>query len=593
MASASALRLSLPPEPLVASPGRPPLRTRPCQRQGLAVGLRVCAVVVLAAGISLSTAFAQQLPSSVDPNRLEQRFERPQRPQSKPPVALPAPEQAPAPEAAGTIKFELSAVVVDAGTVFSQADLAPLWQPLLGHEISLLDLYKLRDAITVKYRNAGYLLSVAVIPAQEIAGGIVHLAIVEGHLNKVIFDGDAADRFGLLEDYAERLKASRPLQAAVLERYVLLIDDLPGITARTVIKPSEGDAAGSDLTVIIERKPIGASLALDNRGTKSTGPYQIDGSVDFNDVLGVFEQTTLRGILTPQVDELRYFDLSHTEQLGHDGTTLQLGARRNWSEPGDTLRPFEVKSVSSTLHLGLAYPLIRSRSETLRLAFDLTYRNSRTNVQGDKLNDDRVRFVSLGASYDVSDAWQGSNLFQIGLNRGFDILNASSNDDPAQSREGARNTFTKLTVSAQRLQPLPERFSVLVGTEGQYSRDLLVSAEEFGFGGGRFGRAFDSSEIAGDKGAAAKLELQYTPEIEVPALQFIQLYGYTDYGWTWNYQPGDQPARQELGSFGAGIRFAIANTVSGSVEFGKPYHRNTSVNGNKDPRVFFSLTARY
>ena len=45
---------------------------------------------------------------------------------------------------------------------------------------------------------------------------------------------------------------------------------------------------------------------------------------------------------------------------------------------------------------------------------------------------------------------------------------------------------------------------------GQHADGGLVSAEEFGAGGARYGRAYDYSEISGDDGAAAAIELRHT-----------------------------------------------------------------------------------
>ncbi|MEI8394979.1 MAG: ShlB/FhaC/HecB family hemolysin secretion/activation protein, partial [Rhodospirillaceae bacterium] len=459
---------------------------------------------VLALWVGALPAIAQQLPGSLDPSRIEQRFEKPVVPQSRPPIKLPAPEQAPPPEKAGAIKFVLSKLEIDGGTIFPREEIEALYRERLGKEITLLDLYKIRDAITVKYRNAGYVLSLALIPAQEISGGNARLLIVEGYFNKVIFQGDVTDRFGILQDYAQKLTASRPLRASVLERYAMLMDDLPGLKVRTVIQPAEGDTVGSNLLVILERNPISAGLSLDNRGTRSVGPHQIGGDVSINDLLGQFDQTTVSGTITPHIDELRYIDVSHTEQIGLDGTSVVVGIRKNWSIPGDTVRQFWIKSQGTTLHAGVSNPIIRSRSETLRLNLEMTYKDSRTNMLGEQLSDDRVRFITGSVSYDIADGWQGSNLFQFGLNRGLDIINATNANKGGQSRALAQPDFTKLTFGAQRLQPLPESFSVLVATEGQFSPDVLTSGEEFGVGGKLYGRAFDSSELTGSKGASAK-----------------------------------------------------------------------------------------
>ncbi len=454
-------------------------------------------------------AWAQRLPASEAPSRIEQRFERQAVPESTPPVEFPAHEQPLPPSQAGSLKLVLTKVTVEGATVYPPSTLAAFTRDMIGKQISLLDLYAVRDAITARYRNDGYVLSQAVIPAQRIKGGQVTIQIIEGYVNNVIFQGQVTDRFGLLKDYAEKIKASRPLEESVLERYVLLMDDLPGLKVNTVLKPTDKGAVGSDLTVVIDRKPIDASLALDNRGTRSVGPYQIDADVVANDLLGQFDQTEVRGIGTPHIDELRYIDVTHTEQLGLDGATGLVGIRSVWSDPGYIVRQFDVKSRTLTLHTGLSYPLIRSRSETVRLTAEASYMNARTNSLGQLLSDDRVRTLSIGASCDIADSWQGSNLLQVTAYHGLDILNATNAHSLSTSRAGANPDFTKVLASAQRRQPLWDKFSLLLATEGQYSPDIVDTSQEYGIGGKIYGRAFDASEIAGDSGAAGKVEFRF------------------------------------------------------------------------------------
>ena len=547
-------------------------------------------VVVTGVILHSSAGYAQSIPSSSAPGRLEQRFERPAVPQSQPPVEFPAPEQAPPPDKAGAIKFTLRDLIFDGGTIYPAADLKPLYQGLLGREVSLLDLYRLRDALTAKYRTDGYVLSLAVIPAQRITGGVVHLALVEGYVGSVRFEGPYTDRLGIFQDYAERIRAARPLKAGVLERYVMLMDDLPGIKVHTVLKPAKSGEPGSDLTVVVERKPFEANMTLDNRGTASVGPLQLDAGVDLNDQLGLFDQTSIRAIVTPHLDELRYIDITHTEQIGFDGATWVAELRRNWSQPGADIRQYGIASMGTTLRTGLAYPLIRSRSETLRLTADITLANSWSHAQGAPLSNDRTRVLGLGVNWDFSDSWQGSNLFQVGASRAFDMLGANVAD---QSRLDTSLTFTKITATAQRVQPLPENFSVLVAVDSQYTPDRLVTSQQFGVGGKSYGRAFDSSAITGDKGASAKAELQYTPEIELPGIKYLQLYVFGDYGKTWSYVDNFRESYQYLASAGGGFRFGVGERVSGSLEVGNPLSSKIISNDNPGVRAFFSLSARY
>src|SRR6185437_9133865 len=72
-----------------------------------------------------------------------------------------------------------------------------------------------------------------------------------------------------------------------------------------------------------------------------------------------------------------------------------------------------------------------------------------------------------------------------------------------------QSDFTKLTFNTSRLQELNDKFSLLAASAGQVSNAPLLVSEQFGFGGPVFGRAYDTSEITGDDGIAASLELRY------------------------------------------------------------------------------------
>ena len=109
-----------------------------------------------------------------DAGRIEKRFEKPPEPKSTlKPLIFPIQEQVP-PEKAGEIRFTLKELTIVGNTAFSRAELEPLYANLIGEEITLLDIYRIRDAITAKYGNAGFGLSKALIPEQRIqAEGLV------------------------------------------------------------------------------------------------------------------------------------------------------------------------------------------------------------------------------------------------------------------------------------------------------------------------------------------------------------------------------------------------------------------------------------
>jgi hemolysin activation/secretion protein len=534
------------------------------------------------------------LPGPSDPSRIEQRFERPPTPQSTPEPDLPAPEQAPPPERADAVRFRLNTLTVSGNSVFSAEELATLWAGLPGNEVSLTQIYQVRDRLTAHYRNAGYVLSQAVIPAQRIRGGEVRLEVVEGFINEVKFEGEFTDRLGILQAMARKIKASRPLHMGVLERYVMLADDLPGMTVRTVLEAAEGVPGGSDLTFVLERAGFNGSLAFDNRGTRTIGKIQATKTLTAEDQLGIFDRTVLQGVVAQDVRELRYLDLSHAVPLDGEGTTLTLGVRRSWSRPGAEVKPLDIDSLTGGVRVGLSHPFIRSRSQTLRGDLGFALRNSRSALLGRPQSEDRLRVLSASLSYDISDDWGGSNLVQLTASKGLNLLDATRTGSPTATRVGGRSDFAKYNLILQRNQPITDAWAVIVAAEGQYSADRLLSAEEFGVGGKTYGRAFDSSEITGDSGASAKLETTYLlPPWQEKWLNYSQLYLFGDYGWVWNHEDGSRHGRQALASYGGGLRVGLFDRTDAFIELAFPTLRNPSATDDRGMRAFFSISTRF
>ncbi|MDK9721145.1 MAG: ShlB/FhaC/HecB family hemolysin secretion/activation protein [Rhodospirillales bacterium] len=541
--------------------------------------------------------FAQQaVPGSADPGRIEKRFEQPALPKSvAEPVVPESPEQVP-PEEAEKIKLTLSAVVIDGSTVYSENDLKPFYEDLLGKEISLADVYKIAEKITAKYGNDGYALSRAVVPAQRIREGIIKITIIEGFIDKVLIEGDAGGNADLIRAYADKIVGVKPLTANVLERYLLLANDLPGASVKSVIRPSEANHGASTLVFVTEYKPVGATASIDNRGSRTSGPLEETFGVSGNALLGMSEKSDLRFIRAGN-NELRYWTLSHQEMLGSEGTKLSLSANRSRSTPGYNLKNLEMRSRGFTGEIDLSHPFIRTRASSLSVHAALAYKNTLSQQLHETSSEDRLRVFKFGASYDYADPWGGSNLLSADLHKGLNVLSPTKRGRDLLSRSLGRSDFLKFTADYTRTQPLWDNFSLLAGVTGQKSAHNLLAGEEFGFGGSSFGRAYDSSEITGDSGIAAKLELQYTQSFPDWQIKYLQPYVFWDIGKVKQKTPLEAEKHSEAAaSAGLGLRFGVTDYLSGSGEFSTPLTHDVAAkapNAARDTRFFFSMTANY
>ena len=553
-----------------------------------------CCYFFLIITTSISNLQAQALPGSIDPGRIEKRFEKPIVPKSQTEIKIPEKVKQIPPELAEKIRFNLAGITLQGNTVYDTAELFPLWKKLLGTEVSLTQVYRAADAITAQYRNAGFILSQAIVPPQKIVNGIVNIRVIEGYANDVLIEGDVQWRNDLFSDWAKKIKASRPLNNSILERYTLLATDMAGATVKSVIRPSKTVSGASDIILIIEHKMLDASVTYDNLGTRTIGTDQLIVNVGLNSLFNLYERTNLSYLTAGDADELHYFGFQHDHILTSEGLNFSFNGNISYSKPGESLRQLEVESENMTLNVLFSYPLIRSRNENLSIHAGLTVRDSKTDILGQLSSEDRLRVLKIGVNYDFADAWQGVNLINFMLYQGLDIFDSTDTGSAKLTRADGHNEFTKLTLDLSRRQTLPNNFSFLLAATGQVSDVSLLSSEEFGYGGSQYGRAYYSSSITGDNGVAGKAELQYTANVDAPFTNYYQIYSFYDIGAT--FSNSKLKTDKDYGSsVGGGIRFGLTDYFSSYLEIAQPLTPHISAMNSRDtyPRFFFNIVAKY
>ncbi len=541
-----------------------------------------------------AVALAQSIPSTVDPGQTQKRLERMERqPSATGGLTLPDQGVSDVSGMSDQKVFTLNSVQLEGSSVYKMEDFSGLYSGLVGKQVSHADLAKIAQDMTARYRNDGYVLSRVILPPQKIQNGSVVFQAVEGVIDAVQIEGDIKGDKALLEKYAEKIKAERPATSATMERYLLLMDDLPGVTARSVIKPSATTPQASTMIITLEHDSFEGDVSIDNRGNRFLGPYQLTGVAAFNSAMGMYERNTFRGIATAELDELFYGEFTHEHQLGSEGTRLNLRAAATRVEPGGRLESLDIQGDTQLLEMGISHPLIRSRERNLEIQGNLRAQNSKSDILNSELFDDKVRTLTLGLTYDRADQWNGVNLLGVSASQGLDILGATD-DGIGRSRITGEHNFTRFNANLSRLQSLNASWSAYVSAEGQYTSDSLLNQEQFAIGGPQIGRAYDGTELTGDKGISGVAELRYDFFPQVSWVQGSQLFAYYDIGSVWLNDPifGEEE-QASLASTGLGLRFNLVNGMSGSAMVGFPLTRDVVSEGDDDPRFFFSLLKRF
>jgi len=541
---------------------------------------RLARASLLLALIGPATVCAQQpAPGRVLPAPIERARQTP------PPARAEPPERrregvAPIPPAQpGEVTFRLEGIALMGVSSDAPADLLQEAAPLLYKQVGLSQLKVLAANIARRYHDAGYLLAHAFVPVQTVRDGVVRIEVREGRFASCRFEGQPVSSDSPLQRYADKLCSIRPMRLETLERYLLLMNDVPGVEARAIIVPAAVEGADPDLLVQLRQHHGNASLAVSNRETEALGTWRGEARGELYDAFGwdgrhwaYYRHTAHNG--------LNLLSLGQELPLGSEGTKWGLSALGSRSAASLFDAQLALDSELATVDAGVSYPWIRRRTHNLFVRGTFSALNSRTELEGLPFIDDRIRSLRAGLTFDAVDRARGTNVLDLEISHGIDGLGATPTGSPDASRTGGRSDYTKLNLYVARLQSLRPRLALLAAAQGQYTDQPLLAPEQFALGGEQWLRAYDAAELLGDRGFGAKLELRYGPVASGAA----NLYAFYDYGRVY-YNDSSLPS-QSAASAGGGIRFTLRNRLGAYLEVAVPIGRDVASQGNRDPRVF-------
>ena len=513
--------------------------------------------------IAASPALAQSNRSS---GAIERTIpKQPPKTQVAPAISAPAPIVPTGSEITG--RFILGAVHIEGATAFSQAELSPLFEPYLATEVDETVLNAIAARITDRYRKAGYLLSYATVPAQDVRAGIVRIVVVEGLVDTVRIEGTDKGR-STLEAIAAPLLKDVPLQDRTLERAMGLIRDMPGFTvADASLTRSDVDARRHTLKIIVARDPVRALAYTDNRGTDEDGRIRLYSSASLASLAMTGDELRVDLFAIPG-NHYRYVygQLLASVPLGHDG--LRFAASASAGKQDQRIAGHEFDDSSTNLAALLSYPVLRSRALTMVAKVAINDWRSIGEQGSTRILRDRIRVARIGM--DISNEARTRLSGEFSLSRGLGFDGMTKKGDPLASRPDASGRFTKAAFTLQLVHPISEKFTLQAMMAGQYSDRPLLSVEEFALGGNRLGRAFDFNTVTGDRGIGGGLELAYRIGDLKRGPQGIQVFGYADGGAAFQAgSPAGIRRKNSLMSAGLGSRFTFAG-IGFSAEAGVP-----------------------
>lgn len=404
------------------------------------------------------------------------------------------------------VKIKVSKFVIDDARLLPEALLQAQLADLVGQELSLAGLRQAAARITKTYREHGYFLARAYLPAQEITDGVVHIAVFEGKYDGV----EAGDSPRLNRQHAQgildahQVAEGQPIERSELERSLILMEQRSGAPVQALLQP--GATVGTSHMVI--EAPSGplfsGQLGVDNYGNRYSGEERATAQFSLNSPRGVGDR--LSTWLMKSSDSDAVFAAYQTP-VGYRGLTLGASySKFNYGELCCEFKALEEKGSAEVFGAQARYPLILSQRAIMNAGLSLERKRLRDTSAVGELDNKRADVVSFSLD-GVNSAMRGQNRYLATLSAGD--LNLNQNPASASFDAATLNTsgdYLKLRAEFEHLHPFANGTKLDLRLSGQASDRNLDSSEEFILGGSGGIRAYPEGEATGDEALLMRLD---------------------------------------------------------------------------------------
>jgi hemolysin activation/secretion protein len=455
-------------------------------------------------------------------------------PTPTPQKALPKVELQPADavlnEVGDTAKIIVNRLQIKGAQAYSEPALLAVTGFQSGAEMTLSGLRAMAARIADYYHKNGYFLAQAYLPAQDIQGGVVTIAVIDGQYGKVTLNNRSGVSDGLANNLLGGLNAGDAVTSAALENRLLLLSDLPGVKVSSTLLPGASPGA-SDLVVnLTPGERISGSVDADNAGNRYTGQYRLGATVNWNEPAGLGDVASLR-VLTAGAG-LNYARGSY--QLHAGKATVGVAYSYLHYALGREFDSLDAHGTAQVASLYGSYPLIRSRNTNLSAQLLFEHKKFQDLVDATASASDKTARVLTGSLFgDHRDGLGGGGLTTYSAALSSGEIDLQTPVVAALDAVTARSNghFSKLGLSATRLQRVTDTVSLYGAISGQFASKNLDVSEKLELGGLYGVRAYPEGEAFGDQGALINLEARFdVPRFSAAQTGQFQLIGFVDSG---------------------------------------------------------------
>ena len=474
--------------------------------------------------------------------------------------------------------FHVKQVQINLEGIDNPENYAELYSQYIGKEITNKDVIELHNNLYQALVRQDYLLPEITIMENKSSKGELIINIKSASINDVIIMGEGDDN-ELMQEYSKRILAAKPARVKYTQRYLALMNKIPGYEVQYQLEPrlkdiKAGTAAPIDLVIVTKRSKGEAYAGIDNYGNSNLGKIQLSAMSQIYSPFGGNDSLLFHANSSNHPNRLYDFGLGYSRIINSYGTSISAFASHSLDNPTKGY-PFSAKDgTGNNARIALNHHLFLASHQDLEGEIGINYKNSTSYVVNDQnlsTKNKKSTYWSgdIGLKYLFKDKFGGKNLFNIQFIQGL---------GGKFTNNIAKKSFNLVKLNMYRDQPLANNFSLFLHATAAYSNSLLPDSELFTLGGRDFGRGYDFGTLDGNRIYAMSSELRYTKTMENSSMiKHIQPYLFVDNGYVGKQNSNTNISR--LTSYGGGLRFKFDYDIELGAELAAPAKKNYIIDG--------------
>lgn len=426
-------------------------------------------------------------------------------------------------------------IEVDGPSLVDEKEVRELLSPYENRDLTLAEIYKAADKLSTLYRDHGYLVAKAYVPAQDARSGLLRIKLIPGQYGEIATKNESLVRTDyLLRVINPALGTSPFIRTDAVERAMLLTSDLSGGTLPQVtIGPGQQQETSDLLFSLPEERRVFGFLLGDNYGSPYTGRLRASAGLTVNSPLGFGDRLSGYSIVSSTTG-LVNGRIAYAFPMGFQGARGELGVFRTTYVLGGIYDTLDATGTALGVTATITYPVIRAREGNVYVFGNFTNKTLNDKVSGTSFANRTIDLGMVGVTGETVGEVSGMPLTTattFSVTKGYVHFPDSAQEKVNVESIDTAGSYCKINLAFNATLAFNETLSLTTTLRGQTSFSRSLDTSEQMTLTGEFGvRSYDEG-VSGDSGYLVTPELRY-------ALPDIYLYRhsvgvFTDVGAAW------------------------------------------------------------